>query len=182
MEEMNKQNILQCPLLKMPAIPTFGIFDTDNYLLMEPIHIIKSQNLMPDNLPPFIFQQIKALSQKYKQIIPEFYHVTLNANKLYINSNERIIESNYTRVNLVAHPYIFSNPKISQTSKTHINCAIFKENDELETIIETNEITGIKINPECQIISPTLNRDIILEINQKDKCFVIDILKMRGKV
>ena len=174
MEEMNKQNILQCPLLKMPAIPTFGIFDTDNYLLMEPIHIIKSQNLMPDNLPPFIFQQIKALSQKYKQIIPEFYHVTLNANKLYINSNERIIESNYTRVNLVAHPYIFSNPKISQTSKTHINCAIFKENDELETIIETNEITGIKINPECQIISPTLNRDIILEINQKDKKIILN--------
>jgi hypothetical protein len=169
MERMNNQNIPQCLLLNMPAIPTFGIYDRFEYLLMQPIHIIKSQKMMPDNLPPFIFQQIKVLSQKYKQIIPEFYHVTLNANNIYINSNERIIESNYTRINLVAHPYIFNNPNISQTSKTHINCAIFKDNDELDTIRESNESTNVKINPECDAISPTLNRDIKIEINQRDK-------------
>ncbi len=169
MEETNNQNIPQCPLLKMPAIPTFGIYDESDYLLMNPIHIVKSQKMMPDNLPHFIFQQIKAISQKYKQIVPEFYHVTLDANKIYTNSNERIIESNYTRINLVAHPYIFSNPRISQTSKTHINCAIYKENDELDTIMESNESTQVKINPECDIISPSLNRDIKIEIDQKEK-------------
>jgi len=45
-------NIKQCTLLNMPAIPTFGIYDKNEYLLMEPIHIIKSQRMMPDNLPP----------------------------------------------------------------------------------------------------------------------------------
>ena len=135
MEETNNQNIPQCPLLKMPAIPTFGIYDESDYLLMNPIHIVKSQKMMPDNLPHFIFQQIKAISQKYKQIVPEFYHVTLDANKIYTNSNERIIESNYTRINLVSHLYIFCNPRISQISKTHINFEILKENDEFDRIM-----------------------------------------------
>jgi len=167
MSLFNDNNIKQCTLLNMPAIPTFGIYDRNEYLLMEPIHIIKSQRMMPDNLPPTLFQNVKVLFQKYKQIIPEFYHITLNANNLYINSNERLIETNFTRINLVAHPYIFSNPNFSQTSKTHINCAIFKENDELETIIESEEINGLKINPEYEIISPKLNRDIIIEIDNR---------------
>ena len=42
MSQINNQNIKQCALLNMPAIPTFGIFDRTQYLLMEPIHIIKS--------------------------------------------------------------------------------------------------------------------------------------------
>ena len=167
MSSINNQNISQCPLLNLPAIPTFGIFDKDNYLLMEPIHIIKSQKMMPDNLPPKIFQQIKIITQ-YNQIIPEFYHITLNANKLYINSNERIIESNFTRINLVAHPYIFNNPGISNTTLTHINCAIYKENDELETILETNELNNLAINPENEIISNELNREIALNLNQSE--------------
>ena len=169
MSQMINNNIKQCSLLNMPAIPTFGIYDRNEYLLMEPIHIIKSQKMMPDNLPPSLFQNIKTLFQKYRQIIPEFYHITLNANNLYINSNERIIETNLIRINLVAHPYIFSNPNFTQTSKTHINCAIFKEKDELETIIESNEKNGLKINPECDIISLSLNREIKIEIEKNTK-------------
>ena len=172
MSEINNQNIKQSSLLNMPAIPTFGIFDRNQYLLMEPIHIIKSQRMMPDNLPPILFQNIKILFQKYKQIIPEFYHVTLDANKLYTNSNERIIETNYTRINLVAHPYIFTNPNFSQTSKTHINCAIFKENDELETIIESGENDGLRINPECEITSQNLYREIKIEIDQNKNIYL----------
>ena len=145
MTTINKQNIKQCSLLNMSAIPTFGIYDRNEYLLMEPFHIIKSQRMMPDNLPPSLFQNIKILFQKYKKIIPEFYHITLDANRLYSNSNERIIETNMIRINLVAHPYIFCNNNITQTSITHINCAIFKENDELETILESNEEDGIKL-------------------------------------
>ena len=173
MSVINKPNIKQFPLLNIPAIPTFGIYDTNKYLLMEPFHIIKSAKMMPDNLPPTLFQNIKLLFQRYKQIIPEFYHITLNANDIYINSNERIIESNYTRINLVAHPYIFCNLKIPQSSKTHINCAIFKEKDELETILETEENTGIKINPECDILSNALYREIQLDINQQNKKIIL---------
>ena len=173
MSTINNPNIKQCYLLNMPAIPTFGIYDTNKYLLMEPFHIIKSEKMMPDNLSPTLFQNIKLLFQKCKQIIPEFYHITLDANYIYSNSNERIIETNYTRINLVAHPYIFCNLKIPQPSKTHINCAIFKENDELETILETDEAEGIKINPECDITSKTLNREIQIDINQKDKKIIL---------
>lgn len=166
---INNQNVQQSALLNMPSIPTFGIYDRNQYIIMEPIHIIKSQRMMPDNLPPSIFQNIKVLSQNYKQIIPEFYHVTLDANKLYVNSNERNIETNYARINLVAHPYIFINPNFTRTSKTHINCAIFKEKDDLETIIESDEVDGLKINPECEIISSTLNREIKIEIDPINK-------------
>ena len=168
MSSINNQNIKQCSLLNMPAIPTFGIYDRNEYLLMDSFHILKSQRMMPDNLPPLLFKNIKLLFQKNKKIIPEFYHITLDANRLYSNSNERIIETNVARINLVAHPYIFSNHNISQTSKTHINCAIFKESDELGTILESNEEDGIKINPE-EIISSKLNREIIIEIDQDKK-------------
>ena len=173
MSSIKDPNIKQNPLLNIPSIPTFGIYDTNNYILMEPIHIIKSQRMMPDNLPPTIFKNIKLLFQKYKQIIPEFYHITLDANNIYINSNERKIETNYARINLVAHPYIFNNQNFSQTSKTHINCAIFKENEELEALMETDEVDSIKINPECEIISNTLNREILLEIEQNDKKYFL---------
>ena len=169
MSTINNQNIKQCSLLNMSAIPTFGIYDRNDYLLMEPFHIIKSQRMMPDNLPPSLFQNIKILFQKYKKIIPEFYHITLDANRLYSSSNERIIETNMIRINLVAHPYIFCNSNITQTSITHINCAIFKENDELETILESNEEDGIKINPEYEITSSKLNREIKIEIVQNNK-------------
>lgn len=169
MQNINSKNVKQCPLLKVPDIPTFGIYDRNEFLLMDPIHIIKSQKMMPDNLPATIFNHIKTISQKYSQIIPEFYHITLNANKIYMNSNERIIETNFVRINLVAHPYIFNSPKIQNTIKTHLNCAIIQENDELETILESDESTGIKINPKCEITSKDLSREIILEINQEKK-------------
>jgi len=51
-ETINK-NIPINPLMKIPAIPTFGIYDTSSYLLMQQIHVIKCQNIMPKNLPPF---------------------------------------------------------------------------------------------------------------------------------
>jgi len=169
MININSKNIKQCPLLKVPDIPTFGIYDRNEFLLMDPIHIIKCQKIMPENLPPTIFNHIKTISEKNNQIIPEFYHITLNANKLYINSNERKIETNYVRINLVAHPYIFNSPKIKDTIKTHINCAIIQGNDELETILESDEKSKIRINPECEITSKDLNREITLEINQEEK-------------
>ena len=169
-ESVNK-NIPLNPLMKIAAIPTFGIYDTSSYLLMQQIHIIKSQNIMPKNLPPYIILQIKSFCQKYPKIIPEFYHITLNGNGIYTQYNERIIETNLVRINLVAHPYIFNNSRFSKSAKTHINCAIFKPLDELDSIQEsTEEPKGIKINTNLEIMDPQLNREITLIIdNQKNK-------------
>ena len=173
--EIVSKNVPLNPLMNLPAIPTFGIFDTSSYLLMRQIHIIKSQNIMPNNLPPNIISQIKILSQTHPKIIPEFYHITLNANEIYANYNDRIIETNLVRINLVAHPYIFNNSKFSQSAKTHMNCAIYKSTDELDAINESyEESTCIKINPKCDIISPELNREIILNINQQEKKMLLE--------
>ena len=162
-------------LMNLPAIPTFGIFDISPYLLMQPIHILKSQLIMPNNLPSNIISQIKILSQTHPKIIPEFYHITLNANEIYTNYNERMIETNLLRINLVAHPYIFNNPNFSQSAKTHMNCVIYKSNDELDAINESyEESTRIRINPDCDIISPELNREIILNINQQDNTKLLE--------
>ena len=171
-ESINK-NIPTNPLMKIPAIPTFGIFDRNNYLLMSYIHGIKSQNIMPTNLPPYIIKQIQSFSQKYPKIIPEFYHITLNGNDIYCEHNERMIETNLVRINLVAHPYIFNNPNFSRSAKTHINCAIYKSLDEIDAIQESFEgNNSIKINPNIEIMSSELSREIKLEINQqKNKMF-----------
>ena len=168
LSESLSKKVPQNPLMKIPAIPTFGIYDKTSYLLMQQIHIIKSQNIMPNNLPPYIINQIKLFSKKYPKIIPEFFHITLNANKIFTTNNERIIGTNFLRINLVAHPYIFNNSKFSKSSKTHINCAIFKFLDEIDAIKESsNENNNIRINPDCEIMSSELNRDIILEINKE---------------
>ena len=104
--EKNKMNIPVNPLLNIPAIPTFGIYDESSYLLMEQIHQIKCKDIIPKNLPPYIIEKIKAFSNKHPKIIPEFFHITLNANEIYYQFNERNIETNLVRINLVAHPYI----------------------------------------------------------------------------
>ena len=173
--ETPNKNIPINPLMNLPAIPAFGIYDISTYLLMQPIHIIKSQTIMPNNLPSNIISQIKILSQTHPKIIPEFYHITLNANEIYTNYNERMIETNLLRINLVAHPYIFNNPNFSQSAKTHMNCVIYKSNDELDAINESyEESTRIRINPDCDIISPELNREIILNINQQDNTKLLE--------
>ena len=86
-----------------------------------------------------------------------------------------MIETNILRINLVAHPYIFNNPNFSQSAKTHMNCVIYKSNDELDAINESyEESTRIRINPDCDIISPELNREIILNINQQDNTKLLE--------
>ena len=173
--ESSDKNIPLNPLMNIPAVPTFGVYDPYSYLLMQQIHIKKSQNIMPNNLPSNIIKQIKILSEKFPNLIPEFYHITLNAHEIYHNNNERKIETNLIRVNLVAHPYIFNNSKITRTSKTHMNCAIYKSPDELDVINElSEEISCLKINPNCDITSLELNREIKLEINQQKQKMMLE--------
>ena len=173
--EKNKMNIPVNPLLNIPAIPTFGIYDESSYLLMEQIHQIKCKDIIPKNLPPYIIEKIKAFSNKHPKIIPEFFHITLNANEIYYQFNERNIETNLVRINLVAHPYIFNNSKFSRSAKTHINCAIFKSQDEIDSLWESiEEENNIKINPNCDLTDPKLYREIILEINKEQNMIKLE--------
>ena len=50
-----RKNIPINPLMKIPSIPTFGIYDSDSYILMEQIHIIQSENIMPKNAKSDLF-------------------------------------------------------------------------------------------------------------------------------
>jgi hypothetical protein len=161
--------------LRIPAIPTFGIYDESSYLLMQQIRLIKCQNIIPKNLPPFIIEKIKTFSNKYPKIIPEFFHITLNANEIYNEFNERNIETNLVRINLVAHPYIFNNSKFSMSAKTHINCAIFKSPDEIDSLWESvEEENNIRINPNCDLIDPSLYREIILKIKKEQNKIMLE--------
>ena len=173
--EKNNINNPINPLLRIPAIPTFGIYDESSYLLMQQIRLIKCQNIIPKNLPPFIIEKIKTFSNKYPKIIPEFFHITLNANEIYNEFNERNIETNLVRINLVAHPYIFNNSKFSMSAKTHINCAIFKSPDEIDSLWESvEEENNIRINPNCDLIDPTLYREIILKIKKEQNKIMLE--------
>ncbi len=101
----------QCDLLKMISIPSFGIY-SDDYAFLEQILILK-KNSMPNNLPLQVKDQINYLNNKYPELKPEFFHITLSSSILFTLTPENINPYSYTALNFISHPYIFYNCQVN---------------------------------------------------------------------
>lgn len=155
---------LECDLLNLPAIPNFGIYKSD-YCLMEPLFILKKTKI-PNNLPPMVLKQIKFLVNEYNNISPEFFHITLNATPVYNLLSERKIKTNFGRVNFASHPYLYYGKNIKNISQFDIYTAVYTEKDELDTIKDSKENDGLRINPNVNITHGGLKREVIIHSSQ----------------
>lgn len=154
----------QCKILDMISVPTFGIYSND-YLLTEQLLILK-QSSMPLELPGNLKNKINYIKNKYQELEINYFHITLNPNTFRTLSNEEDIK-NFTRFNLLSHPYIFYNCGLNKEHKSEIYCAAFTDNglDKNDVIKETNENDNLKINPSCEMDDWYLKREVILHLS-----------------
>ena len=151
----------QCEILQMFSIPYFGTYDIE-YNFINPILCLENPT-MPKNLPNNINKKITSTLKKYN--IPfNFFHITADASSLYNKSNQRIIECNEVRLNLVPHSFIFQNLKNKLTSDYEIPVfpCLFKFKSDYDIIKETEENDNLIINPKCELYDKKLERRIIL--------------------
>ena len=151
----------QCEILQMYSIPYFGTYDKE-YNFINPILCLENPT-MPKNLPKNINKKITSTLNKYN--IPfNFFHITADASSLYNKSNQRIIECNEVRLNLVPHSFIFQNLKNKLTSDYEIPVfpCLFKFKSDYDIIKETEENDNLIINPKCELYDKKLERRIIL--------------------
>lgn len=151
----------QCEILQMYSIPYFGTYDIE-YNFINPILCLENPT-MPKNLPKNINKKITSTLNKYN--IPfNFFHITADASSLYNKSNQRIIECNEVRLNLVPHSFIFQNLKNKLTSDYEIPVfpCLFKFKSDYDIIKETEENDNLIINPKCELYDKKLERRIIL--------------------
>lgn len=154
----------QCDLLQMIGVPNFGIYK-NNYTFMDQLFILKTKK-QPKNLPQNVLKQIKLLTDNYSDVNPEYFHITLNANNIFLSSNERKIGTNFARINLASHPYIYQKNNLKNLPKFDIYTAIYTEKEEIDTIRDSEENDGLRINPNCDITNNNLRREIILHLSQ----------------
>ena len=151
----------QCEILQMFSIPYFGTYNIE-YNFINPILCLENPT-MPKNLPKNINKKITSTLKKYN--IPfNFFHITADASSLYNKSNQRIIECNEVRLNLVPHSFIFQNLKNKLTSDYEIPVfpCLFKFKSDYDIIKETEENDNLIINPKCELYDKKLERRIIL--------------------
>ena len=171
----------QCDLLQMRTIPTFGKYNKD-YTFLEQVLILKSDN-PPKNIPQNLKSKLDNFKNRHPDIKPDYFHITLSASTLISPNSENDVNSSYTLLNLITHPYIFYNSKFGNNCRKHeskIYCAVFTEDEEIDTLkeIKKNDIEKIKenndkdiltqllrLNPECELDNDKLKRDVILHLN-----------------
>lgn len=154
----------QCDVLKMISIPTFGKYSQE-YSFLEQVLILKSES-QPEYLPPKIKTKIDNLKTKYPKINPDYFQITLSTSTLLSPTKEEEINSSYTLLNLLSHPYIFYNCKLNQEHKSVVYCAAFTDEEELDTIKEPEDKDILRINPECELNDYQLKREVILHLSQ----------------
>ena len=157
----------ECNALKMLSIPTFGKYSND-YLFLEQVLILKS-NSQPDLLPPNIKSKLDILKSKHpKMEDPAYFQITLSTSAIFSSSNDEI-NSSYTFLNLLSHPYIFYNSVLNESNKEHrsyIYCAAFTDEEELDAIKEAEGKDNLKVNPNCNLDEEELKREVILHLSK----------------
>ena len=157
----------QCNALKMLSIPTFGKYSED-YTFLEQVLILKSES-QPELLPQNIKSKIDILKSNHpKMENPTYFQITLSTSST-LNLADNDINSSYTLLNLISHPYIFYNCQLNKEHKSEIYCAAFTDDKELDTIKEAEEKDILRINPECYLDDKELKREVILHLSN-DNC------------
>ena len=154
----------------MFSIPYFGTYNSE-YNFINPILCLENPT-MPNHLPNNINKKLTTTLKKYN--IPfNYFHITADASSLYNKSNQRIIECNEVRLNLVPHSFIFQNLKNKLTSDYEIPVfpCLFKFKSDYDIIKETEENDNLIINPKCELYDKKLERRIILHRTKEgDSC------------
>jgi len=153
----------QCDLLKMISIPSFGIYSND-YAFLEQILILK-KNSCPNNLPQKAKNQINYLRNKYPEVKPEYFHITLSSEILFNISPENINSFSYTALNFISHPYIFYNCQLNREHKSDIFCAAYTDEQEIDTIKQENGDSHLRVNPECNMDDWQLKREVYIHLS-----------------
>ena len=154
----------QCNLLNMISIPSFGTY-SDDYAFLEQILILK-KNSIPNNLPTAVKDQINYLNNKYPELKPEFFHITLSSSILFSISPENINPYSYTALNFISHPYIFYNCDLNNKEhKSDIYCASYIDDLEIDTIKEAEGNTHLRLNPQCNIDDGQLKREVYIHLS-----------------
>ena len=155
----------QCNLLNMISIPSFGIYSND-YAFLEQILILK-KNSIPNNIPLKVKEQINYLNNKYPELKPEFFHITLSSSILFTFSPENINPTSFTALNFISHPYIFYNCELNNKEhKSDIYCAAYiDDNQENDAIKEEGGNTHLRVNPNCNIDDDQLKREVYIHLS-----------------
>lgn len=153
----------QCDLLKMISIPSFGIYSND-YAFLEQILILK-KNSCPNNLPQKAKNQINYLRNKYPEVKPEYFHITLSSEILFNISPQNINSFSYTALNFISHPYIFYNCQLNREHKSDIFCAAYTDEQEIDTIKQENGDSHLRVNPECNMDDWQLKREVYIHLS-----------------
>ena len=131
----------QCDLLQMRTIPTFGKYNKD-YTFLEQVLILKSDN-PPKNIPQNLKSKLDNFKNRHPDIKPDYFHITLSASTLISPNSENDVNSSYTLLNLITHPYIFYNSKFENNCRKHeskIYCAVFTDDEEIDTLKEIKKM------------------------------------------
>ena len=152
----------QCEILQMISIPYIGIYDSE-YIFMNPI-ICFCNNNVPKNFPQPIESKISNVLNRYSKISFQYYHITLDASPIYNKINQRTIECNEVRLNVVPHPFIFRNlsGKLKADYQVSVYASLFKNNNDFNVINETEEKDRIIVNPKNELNNKENEREIIL--------------------
>ena len=154
----------QCDLLNMISIPSFGIY-SDDYSFLEQISILK-RNTIPNNAPLNVKTQIDYLNQKYPNVKPEYFLITLSSSILFSVSPEKINPFSYTALNFIAHPYIFYNCDLyNKEHKSDIYCASYIDNQECDAIKQEDGNTHLRVNPNCNVDDEQLKREVYIHLS-----------------
>ena len=154
----------QCNLFNMISIPSFGIY-SDDYSFLEQILILKKNNI-PNMIPLNVKEQIKYLNEKYPNIEPEYFHITLSSSILFSISPEKLNPFSYTALNFISHPYIFYNCDLNNKEhKSDIYCAAYVDEQEFDTIKEEEGNTHLRVNPKYNIDDEQLKREVYIHLS-----------------
>ena len=148
-----------CELLQMISVPYLGIY-LEEYIFLNPLNVLK-QKTMPNNLPLHLKEKIEKFQSEYT-VTPEYFHVTLDGSEVYSLYNQRIIHTDYVRINIAPHPYVFYNVNLNKEHRSVVFLSAFTDERSFNSVKDSEEGSGVRVNPDCKLDNNGLLREIIL--------------------
>ena len=156
-----------CPTLGLYAMPTFGIYQSDEYQIMKVFSAFHSSEI-PKHLPLFLQQKLKAIEQSHNVKDFSFLHVTYDANEIVCNNkNEDWNENKFLRLNVICHPFIFYNCNLNQEHHSVAYVSGFTEDNSFHSVKDSMENDGVRVDlhkwdSEISLSDQRFKREVIL--------------------
>ena len=155
-----------CPTLDLYAMPTFGIYQSDEYQIMNVLSAFHSSEI-PKHLPLFLQKKLEAIEQSYNVKNFSFFHVTYDANEIVCNNKNDWNENKFLRLNVICHPYIFYNCNLNQEHHSVVYISGFTEDNSFHSIKDSMENDGVRVDlhkwdSEISLNDKRFQREVIL--------------------